>query len=580
MTAEPALPEPYFEDDTVTLFLGKCEEQLRGLLENSVHAVICDPPYGMSQEPDIAEVLKHWLAGDDYKAKGGGFMGRSWDSFVPGPSIWREIRRVLKPGGMLAAFASTRTADLMGIAIRIAGFERRDTIVHVGSEVYVLEDATEMMWVYGSGFPKDGDLGVEVDKALGHTPREVTREVERGYDGARGFSMLEEHEVVEEAATRASGIGSAYKGAAGDGTWKEGAGTEQVVNREPVSDEGKQWRGWSTTLKPANEPIILARKPISEKNVPLNVVKHGTGGYNIAGAAIGSGKRFNPPSAFKGDREAPVPVSREGFAGTEREGRWPPNVIVSHTEGCELVASMKAKAQGEVTIGPSSRPHQGYSGSGSGSFAGAMVKVAHVAEDGTEMIDVWDCVDGCQVRAMDMQGAGEVPWRAVRTLEGSGFSQGVTRFMYCAKPTRAEKDAGITGDGSYVAQRAGGSGIAKDERFRALVKAKVAEGLSEEAAAASAQEEMSKGAPRNTHLTVKPIDLMRWLVRLLCPPGGTVLDPFMGSGTTGCATMMEPGGYTFVGCEMEEEQCRNASQRIVHWRSVAAKSGGEQMGLL
>ena len=114
---------------------GDCLEVLRTMPDNSVDAVVTDPPYGLSREPDIEEVLRHWLAGDDYKHRGGGFMGKEWDSFVPGPAVWREVCRVVKPGGHILCFAGTRTVDLMGISLRLGGFEIRDCL----------------QWLYGSG---------------------------------------------------------------------------------------------------------------------------------------------------------------------------------------------------------------------------------------------------------------------------------------------------------------------------------------------------------------------------------------------------------------------------------------------
>lgn len=128
-----------------TLQLGDCLETLRGMPDNSVDSIVTDPPYGLSKEPDMAEVMRHWLAGDDYQHKGVGFMGKTWDSFVPGPSVWRECLRVLKPGGHLLAFFGSRTYDMGTLAIRLAGFEIRD----MGG------------WLYGSGFPKSHNLDGE-----------------------------------------------------------------------------------------------------------------------------------------------------------------------------------------------------------------------------------------------------------------------------------------------------------------------------------------------------------------------------------------------------------------------------------
>jgi len=135
-----------------TLYRGDCREVLQGLSEASVHAAVCDPPYGLSSEPNMVEVLRHWLNGDDYKGTAKGFMGKSWDSFVPGPATWREVERCLKPGGHLAAFAGSRTYDLMTMAIRLSGMHLRD----------------QAMWLYGSGFPKSLDVSKDIDKRGGY----------------------------------------------------------------------------------------------------------------------------------------------------------------------------------------------------------------------------------------------------------------------------------------------------------------------------------------------------------------------------------------------------------------------------
>ena len=143
---------------TNTVINGDCLEVLRAMPDACVHAVVTDPPYGLSKEPDMREVLRHWLDGDDYKHKGSGFMGRSWDSFVPGPKIWEEVMRVLKPGGHIFSFSGTRTYDLMVTAMRIAGAEVRDKIdVHCDFSSYV-------SYMYGSGFPKSLSVSKALDK--------------------------------------------------------------------------------------------------------------------------------------------------------------------------------------------------------------------------------------------------------------------------------------------------------------------------------------------------------------------------------------------------------------------------------
>lgn len=131
---------------------GDCIDAMRAMPEGSIDSCVCDPPYGLSREPDVAEVLTHWLAGDDYKHRGGGFMGRSWDSFVPGPAYWREVFRVLKPGAHLLAFGGTRTYDLLVIANRLAGFEVRDRILSISGGGEPAESlGPELDWIYGSG---------------------------------------------------------------------------------------------------------------------------------------------------------------------------------------------------------------------------------------------------------------------------------------------------------------------------------------------------------------------------------------------------------------------------------------------
>lgn len=147
---------PPSERPRLRVLLGDSLELLKSFPDASVDSCVCDPPYGLSREPDIAEVLSHWLAGDDYVHRGGGFMGKSWDSFVPGPAHWREVLRVLKPGGYLLAFGGSRTYDLLAVAVRLAGFEIRDRILvesAEGGDAEWKSHPTELAWMYGEGFP-------------------------------------------------------------------------------------------------------------------------------------------------------------------------------------------------------------------------------------------------------------------------------------------------------------------------------------------------------------------------------------------------------------------------------------------
>lgn len=382
------------------------------LADNSIDAVVTDPPYGLSKQPDMNEVLRHWLNGDDYVHTGGGFMGKTWDSFVPGPSIWKEVFRVLKPGGHLLAFFGTRTYDLGTLAIRLAGFEIRDQID----------------WVYGSGFPKSLDISKAIDKAT-----------------------------------------SKFSGVYGD----INDATECPLTA-PATDEAKQWSGWGTALKPAHEPICVARKPLSG-TVAENVLTHGTGALNIDGCRVNPGDKVpggGNGKAHNGGRFGSHETNGERpKVEPHNLGRWPANFV--HDGSDEIVSLFPAKAG-----------------------AAAPVK-------GTE---------------------------------GSA-----ARFYYCAKASKSDRDEGVL--------------LAKTTAAEMTDREPDTDGLNSPRAGAG----RTSGA-RNNHPTVKPTALMQWLVRLVTPPGGKVLDPFTGSGSTGKACAIE--GFDFIGFEMDPHYCEIAKQRI------------------
>src|SRR5699024_7397754 len=223
---------------------GDCLEELKKLDDNSVDAVVTDPPYGLSntKPQQVADVLKAWVTGDTVSvpAKRGGFMGKDWDSFVPPPAVWEECMRVLKPGGHMAVFAGARTQDLMGLSIRLAGFEIRDTLG----------------WVYGSGMPKSHNISKAIDKAAG-----AEREVVGTYD----------RRSVYDNRNRASD---------GAGSSQCAVGNAAISLTAPATSEAQRWDGWGTALKPAIEPILLAQKPLNV--VPLHEVANET--HHILGA--------------------------------------------------------------------------------------------------------------------------------------------------------------------------------------------------------------------------------------------------------------------------------------------------------
>jgi DNA modification methylase len=374
---------------------GDCIEQMRQLPANSVDSIVTDPPYEL------------------------GFMGKSWDSTGIAYSVkmWDEALRVLKPGGHLLAFSGSRTYHRMACAIEDAGFEIRDQI----------------MWVYGSGFPKSMDVSKAIDKQAG---------VER--------------EVVGTRIKKAGDItGGNFK--------RDDLYADTLLNiTEPATDKAKQWAGWGTALKPAHEPIVLARKPLIG-TVATNVIIHGTGALNIDGSRIGSGtgetKTVNYPD-IRGNNFNNANGSVE-YTVTD-QGRWPANFI------------------------------------------------------------------------------------------HDGLDEDWARFFYCAKASKKDRNEGLD---DFAGKEVGtkGNGLA---RTCASCGASTLQGCE------CPDRTYVNPTRANHHPTVKPTDLMRYLVRLITPPNGTVLDPFMGSGSTGKAAVLER--FSFIGIDQSADYLEIATARIKH----------------
>ena len=366
-----------------------CVKAMKAMPENSVDSIVTDPPYEL------------------------GFMGKSWDAsgIAFNVEVWREALRVLKPGGHLIAFSGSRTYHRMAVAIEDAGFEIRDQI----------------MWVYGSGFPKSHNISKGIDKAAG-----AEREVIGYKDGA---NLLKSNAFADKAIN---------------------GHNPNVEITAPSTDAAKKWQGWGTALKPAHEPMVLARKPLIG-TVANNVLTYGTGGLNIDGARVGTGtgetKTVNYPD-IRGNNYNNASGSVE-YTVTD-QGRWPANFI----------------------------------------------------HDGSDEVN-------------DLLGE-------------------PARFFYCAKASKKDRNEGLDGF------------EAKEKRYMAT-----ANGTGE---TSIGMDRFTTQPVANHHPTVKPTTLMQYLVRLVTPPNGVVLDPFMGSGSTGKACAYE--GFDFIGIDQSAEYVEIAKARI------------------
>ena len=399
------------------LFHGDCLKVLPTLEENSVDSIVTDPPYEL------------------------GFMGKKWDAtgIAFNVDVWREAYRVLKPGGHLLAFSGSRTYHRMAVAIEDAGFEIRDQI----------------MWVYGSGFPKSMAIDKQLDKQLG---------VEREIVGRNPNSR--ENSTKDNTLFESGTVGK----------------TDYIT--KPSSEEAKKWEGWGTALKPAHEPIVLARKPL-EGTVVNNILTYGVGGINIDDSRVpGESIPINKLEMWSGFGEKVKPEYEQEM---NNKGRFPANLI---HDGSEEVTELFPRAKGGAY--PAKR--------------GKAVATTFASGQETEG----------GFRAMGDDGS-------------------AARFFYCAKANKRDRNDGLDG---FEVKR-------PDTRTKTGMGTFDEKGVAEQS---------------NHHPTVKPIALMQYLVRLVTPPTGIVLDPFMGSGSTGKACMYE--GFSFIGIDQSEEYVKISQARI------------------
>jgi site-specific DNA-methyltransferase (adenine-specific) len=497
---------------------------LKNYPDNYFDAIVTDPPYGLGKEPNAEEVMKGWIEKGYHEVSGSGFMGKEWDAFIPQPIFWKEVFRVLKHGGHVLSFFGTRTYDWGVMAMRFAGFEVRDCI----------------QWLYGSGFPKSYNVG-----------KGIEGKIMLGDSNPSKFKNLQGKVSEQVLGFAKSDFSSGHKIKVYDKT---------KIDVDYQSTEGKQWEGWGSALKPANEPIVLARKPL-EKGLSIaeNVLKWGTGGINIDGCRIGftdnvnmganqSTNNLSKVKFFDDDRndlENPIQTYKDG-------GRFPANLILSHHPECECKGLKKVKGMIDK---PTNRTEMGNTwdeeNSGlrknmpknSGGFAD---------ENGEETIEDWDCHEDCPIRIMDEQSGisktGDIkPYKNkvdseysqfhsnYREVNFKGDTGGASRFFYCAKASKSERNKGLQG---FEEKR-------PDDRTTKDM---------------GVFDEKGVGKQSNFHPTVKPVKLMQYLVRLITPPNGKVLDPFCGSGTTGIACKLE--GFEFIGLEQDAEYSKIAQSRI------------------
>jgi site-specific DNA-methyltransferase (adenine-specific) len=401
--------------------------------DNYFDAVVTDPPYGLGKEPDAVLVMQSWSKDGFYEIGGKGFMGKEWDAFVPQPNFWREVFRVLKHGGHVVAFYGTRTYDWGVMAMRFAGFEVRDCI----------------QWLYGSGFPKSHNISKAIDKLHG-AEREVVGVRQEGY-----APMKNDH-------TDKSGGGFI-----GDER------SPKIEITAPSSEDAKEWDGWGSALKPANEPIVLARKPL-EKGLSIaeNVLKWGTGGINIDGCRVGDENRTykgsgSQPSKLNNHQKGDTGIGMMDGSGKDKEfnvsGRFPANIILTHHPECVCRGTKKVKGSGCLPKNIGKGKNESYS-NGIYSNKKGVVVISHTDENGEETIEDWICHEDCPIRIMDEQsGISKSPNTYLRKSatynknvyqngvgenEGTlsknfGDKGGASRFFYCAKASQSERNKGL-----------------------------------------------------------------------------------------------------------------------------------------
>ena len=443
---------------------GDCLNILKMMIEDEVFvdSIVTDPPYHLNSiverfGKDNSAPAQYGTDGA-FKRASTGFMGKEWDGgdIAFRQETWELCLKVLKPGGHLLAFSASRNYHRMAVAIEDAGFEIRDQI----------------MWLYGSGFPKSMNVGKAIDKKLGNKRESLGTNLKKAGD-MRGGNYVK---------------GGDYKS----------------IEIE-ITKGNTEWEGWGTALKPAHEPLVLARKPLSEKSVVDNVLKHRTGGINIDECRVEG-------------NDAKYPDTNPDFRDQGRQSK--------ENIGIDKLSFGQTENVKRKKVVRKSRDENGvWTNDNSGMKA-----------EGSEYADA--------------DPRGRFPSNVMHDGSGSikELFEDKSKYFYCAKTSKAERNQGL-------------------DNF--IKKNKVFNGQSPNASKdmKGVEQKFTTKPSANIHPTVKPIKLMKYLCRLITPKGGTILDPFMGSGSTGMAAKEE--NFDFIGIEKEEEYFNIATARI---ESVEKKS--------